>query len=350
MSLRRATGRMVLSAYVRGCAGALVLLFGCVNATIHGMLGLILFAVAIRQAPIVLPEFSAWDGTNLASLKVGLSEPQLGKLARKSKTVGPDPASVRVAVDRKGCILTAILTGTNNKGHVSGFVVEMEKDQPIESFDALQTELGKPDFQAYPPIRYSDWSLAVWSQKGIAAVIQNGSRPLVQRVLLSPPAPLAKNLDLWDRTPTPLAVLPQVPVAGFDITVRTDPRKPDFEEEIERSIRRRARRFIESGGSTSWVPAFAGGPKISVSERITFDRNLTIDGSVSITVTIPTLGTQSFTESTLETFNEDRDFRDRAEANFYNMMTKLDRAFAVKIGRLSWQAEWRQFTGLPRVR
>jgi len=62
------------------------------------------------------------------------------------------------------------------------------------------------------------------------------------------------------------------------------------------------------------------------------------------------MGTQNYTEPSFESVNQDRDFRDRAEAMFDDLMGKLEHTLATKLGRLTWQTEWRQFTSLPRVR
>jgi hypothetical protein len=141
----------------------------------------------------------------------------------------------------------------------------------------------------------------------------------------------------------------KVPISGFDVTIRTDPRNSEFEEGIERRIRRHTRRLMEGGGSAAWFPAPTGGSKINFSETIKFDRNATLDGSVSIMVTLPMLGTQGFTESSFESINQDRDVRDRTEAMFDDLMGKLEHSLETKLSRVAWQTEWRQFTSLPRV-
>lgn len=312
------------------------------------MLALIIATAAFRQSPAQLPAFATWDGKSFAGIAVGISENDLGKQFVKSKTVGPDPASVRIGVDKKGWILTAILTGTNNKGHVAGFVAEMERDQPIESFETLQGELGNPDYSAFAATRYSDWSLEVWASKGIGAVVQNGSRPRVMKVLLAPPDVLAKNLDLWERSPNGLKDPPRIPVTGFDVSISSDPRNRDLEDEIERRIRRLARRLMEGDGGSVWYPSDSGS-RIRISFSVKPDKNTTLNGSASITYT-GELGNQSFNESNFDTVDHNRDFRDRTESMFDDLMGKLNHDIEGKLKRLTWQTEWRQVTVLPRVR
>ena len=219
------------------------------------MFALLFAVVAAQQAPITLPSFASWDGKNWASLSIGLSEDELGKKSVKSKTVGPDPASVRVATDKKGTIFTALLTGAGGKGHVCGFTVELERDEPLESLETLQSELGTPDYTAFAPIRYSDWSLAVWASKGIAAIVINGSRPLVKEVMLGRPNVLVKDLDLWDRNANMIRDIPRLTISGFDVSIKMEPRRRDDEEEIERRIRRRSRSVWEGGGGAKQISA-----------------------------------------------------------------------------------------------
>src|SRR5579862_9670790 len=69
------------------------------------MLACLLAVTALRQSPVTMPTLASWDGKVWAGVALGTSENDLGKQVPKSKTVGPDPASVRIGVDRKGWIL-----------------------------------------------------------------------------------------------------------------------------------------------------------------------------------------------------------------------------------------------------
>lgn len=301
------------------------------------------------QARVALPTFSSWDGKSFGGISIGMSEDALGHRFMKSKTVGPEPASVRVGLDKKEWILTALLSGTNNKGHVVGFELEMEKDAPIESMELLQQELGAPDYAAYPAIRYSDWSLAVWANKGIAAVVNANSRPLVTKVLMVPADVLAKNLDLWVRDPNQLTPTPKVAVNGFDILIKTDPYNRDITDSIERHLRRKGRDVMMSTGSAGWYPTNETGTRVNMSFSIKLDRNPSISGSASIA--LPTgNGSTTLSESSSDSFDRDQDPRERASRMFDDLLAKLTRQIDAKITRANWQTEWRQVTSLSRTR
>jgi|GEM_PF-2526368 len=313
------------------------------------MVALILAVVAAQQTPLTLPSFASWDGKNWAGLSVGFSEDELGKKSIKSKTVGPDPASVRVATDKKGTIFTALLTGAGGKGHVCGFTVELERNEPLESLETLQTELGAPDYTAYAPIRYSDWSLAVWSSKGIAAVVLNGARPLVKQVMLGRPDVMAKDIDTWERNANLMRDVPRLNILGFDVNVKMDPRRRDDEDEIERVVRRRGRRLWESGGGQMWIPGQDHASRLKLNFALKRGDNRSVNGTLEVMASTP-FGPMSFNESSFQTGDRDRDMRDLSEAAFDDLMNKLDHDLQTKINRLMWQQEWRQVTNLTRVK
>ncbi len=323
----------------------MAVLFRFRSSKVNGMISLVLTVLALAQTPVATPAFSTWDGKSWAGLTVGLSENDLGKLAPKSKTVGPDPASVRIATSRKNWILAAILMKTNNKGTVAGFTVELERNEPLESLELLESELGKADYSVFPAVRYGEWSLSVWATKGVVAAVQYSGRPVVQKVLLAPPDVLAKTLDLWSRSQTQIQDSPRLRVGGFDINATTDPKNRDLEDEIERYIRRRTRRLMENGGENSWESVRGDGARIQVSFRIKRGKQTMLDGSVATSYLGP-LGNFSINQSDME--KVDRDVRDRVEPMFDRLMGKLERELSSKLGRLAWQLEWRQFTSLCR--
>ncbi len=312
------------------------------------MLALVFAAAVLAPSPdpVKLPAFTTWDGKSFAGIAIGTTENDLGKQVPKGKTVGPDPASVRIATEKKNWILAAILTETNNKGKVAGFTIDLEKNEPIQSLESLETDLGKADFTAYPATRFGDWSLRVWSSKGIVAAVSNGGRPLVQKILLAPPDVLVKTLDLWDRKETSIQNLPHLDVSGFDISASADPKNKNMEDDIEGYARRRARKLMDSDGGPGWQPTRDRGTRIRVSYSLKKDsKTTTLSGSLDVSYNGP-LGNISCSQSESQTV--DHDYRDRIESILDRMMDKLEQELSKKFERLAWQAEWRQFTGLCR--
>jgi hypothetical protein len=305
--------------------------------------------LALSQTPISVPAFRSWDGRAWGGISVGTTEKDLGKQVQKTKTVGPDPASVRIVADKKGWVVAAILTEANNKGSVAGFTVELERDEPIESLEALQTELGPSDYTAFPRMRYSDWSLVVWKDKGIAAAVQNGSRPLVQKVLLAPPAVLGQNLDAWERDSNSIQDIPRLPVSGFDISVSSDPRDREIEDDLGDGLRRMARRQMDRYDGRGWVPARNAGVQVRANFQTRKKATTTVSGSLAATFH-DTLGELILNESATITIDRDRDLRYRTETMFDDLMARFAKDAEDKYRRLVWQSEWRQFTGLARPR
>jgi hypothetical protein len=311
---------------------------------------MIAFAIAValsQNEALTLPPFTAFDGKSWGGMAIGTTEKDLKKQVKTGKTVGPDPASVRINVSQKDWVVAGILTDVKQRGALSGFTVELEKGQPLESLEALEKEIGPSDFSAFPKIRYSDWSLVVWKEKGIAAVISGGNRPIVQKVLLTTPATLAQNLDLWEREQTMVRNYPRLPVSGFDFSVTSEPRDSGLESACLSAMRRAARRLMETYDASGWMPSRNGGSQIQVALRIKKKTEFALDGSLSFS-SHDELGDISVSESTSDTAKRDIEVPERARNLFETMMDRVPKDINDKLRRPVWQLEGRQFTALAR--
>lgn len=308
-----------------------------------------LIAAAFQQSAIAVPTFSSWDGKSWASIAVGTTEKDLKKQVKTAKTVEADPASIRILADKKGWVVTGVLTDVNNKGTVAGFTVGIEKDEAIESLEALREELGQPDFSAFPRLRYSDWSVAIWKEKGIAAVVRGGSRPIVQKVLLAPYTVLLANLDLWDRNQNDIRDFPRIPVTGFSVSATVEPRDSTMESVIRDDLRRNAGRLMRSYDGPGWFPSRRDGRSIDVTMRIRRKESYSIDGSVSVSYK-DDLGDLSVSESGSAMAKREIEVSNQVGIMFDDLMKKVARSIDDKYRRLAWQAEWRPFLALAKPR
>lgn len=311
------------------------------------MLSTLAVTFLLPQQVISVPTFSSWDGKAWAGVSLGTTEKDLKKQVKTSKTVGADPASVRINVDKKGWIIATILTDVKQRGAVCGFTVELERDEPISSLEILEQEIGKSDYTIFPPLRFSDWGLAVWKDKGIAAVVGGANRPRVQKVILSDPAVLERNLDLWDRSPGRVRDVPLVPVSSFDISVSCDPADSTLESTCREALRRDARRLMDRYDGIGWEPTRRDGERISVTFRIKKKAEYALDGSVSLSHR-DDIAYVSGSQSSSASVKRDIEIVNRMESMFDDMMRRLGTEIDQKYRRPMWEVEWRQFTALCR--
>ena len=312
------------------------------------MLSILVATLFLPQQVFTIPAFKDWDGKAWSGISIGTTEKDLKKQVKTSKTVGADPASIRINTDKKGWVLAAILTDVKQRGSVSGLTLELEREEPISSLEAIEQELGKADYNAYSPLRYSDWGLVVWKRRGIAAVIAGGNRPRVQKMLLSDPTGLEKNVDVWDRSPNRVRDVPRVPVYGFDIGVSCDPSDSGLEATCRDALRRDSRRLLDRYDGLGWEPVRRDGQHGSVTFRIKKKAaEYAIDGSVSVSHR-DDLGYVSGSQSSSATAKRDIEISNRIESMFDDMMRRLGPELDQKYRRPMWEAEWRLFTALCR--
>ena len=308
------------------------------------MLCYLFAALALAQTKVSIAPFSTWDGKSWAGIAVGVSEKDLRKQFSTSKTLTADPASIRLNSEDKRIVVTAILTDVNQRGSVAGIDLEGERNEPLWRADDIKQAIGEPGAILFPRLRFSDWSLWVWKEKGIVAVLSNAG---VHKILLAPPAVLHNNLDALGASATLVHEAPRIQVGGFEVSASSDPTDTATDLLFRQYLGATAQRSMDSYGGTGWAPNRQSGTRIRIAMRIKKRKDISLDGTISVGAS-DELGDVSISESVTDTVKTDMEAGFRAALMVEDLMARMNRSIEDKYRQLVWRAEWRPFYALAR--
>ncbi len=307
------------------------------------MIAVALIAIA---EPLVVAPFASFDGKVWSGLTIGSTEREVKRQFPTAKTEIADPASVRVRTDRKDWIVSAVVTETGGKGSVVGIAVERER-QALTSLADLRQELGEPDGEGFPDLRFSDWSVSYWKSKGIAAIVDRGT--VVRSVLMADPAALSRKVSLLADRPGRLSEPALVEVGEID--VRPDLKLKDSTAEVFIGLeaQRAADRIVRDYRGRGWVGARGGRNTIEITLRIEKkgDKDYRLEANARLDGRTP-YGNGSWYATVTDNARDSVSVGLRVQPLLDRVARDLgDRAHEA-MGRLAWQAEWRPFYNLAR--
>lgn len=204
-----------------------------------------------------------------------------------------------------------------------------ETDGP--SLDSLKTALGTDLKRTYPPTRHDDWSIAIWPNRGIAALLL---REQAVWVLLGDPARVSRiGAGFADTAPTvtdvpdPSAGKKKEIVFGsvsadFSLT-RMDVNKNRERDNIEREVQRP----LTSDSVLRYDSGSDGTYRVSVSATNHDDK----DGSGSVSASLEGVSPYGkISVSEYESFTVRKQTRRLEDTNYFRTLERVERTLADK--------------------
>ncbi|MGV3614541.1 MAG: hypothetical protein ACO1SV_04315 [Fimbriimonas sp.] len=309
------------------------------------MLGIAVAMVVAQAQPLVVEPWATFDGKTWAGVALGTSESDLKRQFKTGKTEIADPASVRIQSDRREWVISAILSATGGKGEVVGVAFEREKEN-LTSLDSLKKELGEPDGERFPEVRYGDWSVAYWNAKGIVATVDRG---MVRKLLIASPEAIASRVEGWPTSQARNREEALVEVGDIDVRPQIKMKDGTAETLIGFQIQRVADRAFKDYDRKGWMPVRGGRNEIVINFKVDRkgDKEYRIEANGTLNAKTP-LGEGYWTATQSSTERDAASVGYRVETIIERILRDLGDRAHEGTRRMVWQAEWRPFYGLAR--